>query len=129
MGLVSGRKLPRSSSNRLFVKQFAGDDGFAIGGEHGGLGEPLLDELQGHEPVVHPVKGGPGKFDHVHFHALVGQAIKQRADERDGVAVLVKRAVDEVDAEEATASCWRGVFPIEHPAWMMIWEGSVCGTV
>ena len=32
----------------FFPKQFAGDDGFAIGGEHGGFGEPLLDELQCH---------------------------------------------------------------------------------
>ena len=56
--------------HRFFVKQFAGDDGLAVGGEHGGFGEPLLDELQRHQTVVHAGESRAGKFDHVHLDAL-----------------------------------------------------------
>jgi hypothetical protein len=75
----------------------------------------LFNELQGHEPVVHAGEDGAGKFNHVHFDALAGQAVKQRTDEFLRFDVLVKYGVDEVHADDADGFLLARRFPIEQP--------------
>jgi len=45
--------------------------------EHGGVGQAVLDQLQGHEAVVDSRKGGTGEADHVDLDARPGEAIHQ----------------------------------------------------
>ena len=114
-GIGEGTETAALEQHGFLVKELAGDHGLAIGGEHGGFGEPLLDELQGHEAVVHAHKGGAGKFDHVHFHALAGEAVEQRADELFGLGMLVEGGVDEVHADDAHGLLLARGFPVQHP--------------
>jgi hypothetical protein len=98
----------------LFIKQLTGDDVFAVGGKERGLGEPLLNKLEGHQTIIHAGEGGAGKFDHVNLGALAGQPVEQRTNQTYRVMVLVKRAVDEADAENADGFLLAGRFPIEQ---------------
>ena len=116
--------------NGFFVEQFAGDDGLAIGGEHGGFRQPLLNKLERHEPVVHAGKCRAGKFDHVHLNPLGVEAIEQRADQRLRVGVLVKCGVNEIDANRGRRLPAGGAFRRRAVrTWMMIVDASSCGRV
>ena len=83
--LVTGRKLPRSTRIGLLVEHIRGLDDFAVGREHGGIGEAVLHQLQAHQAIVHVLEGRAGELDHVHFDALAGQVVEQRRDERLGI--------------------------------------------
>ncbi len=99
----------------FFPKQFAGNYRFTVGGEHRGFGEPLLDELQRHEPVVHAGERRAGKFDHVHFNARAGKVVEQRADEFRRVGGLIKCAVNQVHADDAKRFLLAQRFLVERP--------------
>ena len=92
----------------LLVEHLGPLRGFPGGGEHRGFGQALLYELERHEAVVHADKRRAGEPDHVHFHALPGEVVQQRGDQRRRLA-LEKRAVDEVHAEHAQRFLLMGV--------------------
>src|SRR4029450_696093 len=97
-------------------------------GEHGGVGEVLLHELQAHEPIVHVVEGGAGELDHVHFEAIARQLVHEGADERLGLRVRVMGAVDQVDPDPtAGASCWRVAVVSLRFTWTITSEGASPG--
>ena len=63
--------------DRLFVKNLRRLHHFAVGGEHGRVGQAVLHQFQAHDAVVHVFKGRSGEFDHVHLHPLGRQIIHQ----------------------------------------------------
>ena len=83
----------------LLVEHVGGLDHFPRRGEHRRVGQPLLDQLQAHEPVVHAVEGGAGEPDHVHVDALARELVHERADQRLGFPDAEVGAVDQVDAQ------------------------------
>ena len=99
----------------FFVEHLGPLHGLALGGEHGGLGQPVLHQLQRGEAVVHLDERRPGELDHVHLHPLPGEVVQQRVDELRGVAVVVKRAVDEVHAQHPQRLLLADVLPVQHP--------------
>ena len=63
--------------DRLSVEHFGGLHDVARRGEHGGVGQPALHQLQGHEPVIDPGEGRAGEPDHVDLDALPGEIVDQ----------------------------------------------------
>ena len=124
--VVTGRKLPRSTSTGFVVEQLrrlAAPRPPAV--NIAGVGQPLLHELQAHQPVVHAGERRPGELDHVHFHAVPGQVVHQRADERLGPLVSRRRRRGcRFTPRMPSASCCR-TFSWSHiRTWMMISDGS-----
>ncbi len=109
-----GAEAAALDEDRFFVKDLGGLDDLAIGGEHGGAGEPMLDELERHEPVVHLLKAGPGELDHVDLDPLGGQVIHERGDEVV-LAVEVERGVNEIDPDDAERLLLLEVLLVQHP--------------
>jgi len=86
----------------LLIQHVGGLDHFARRGEHCRVGQPLLHQLQAHEPVVHAVEGGTRELDHVHVDApRARELIHERADEGLRLRMTVVRAVDQIDAQHA----------------------------
>ena len=50
-------------------------------GEHRRMGQPVLDQLEGHQAVVDPRKGRSAELDHVHFHPPPAQVVQERRNQ------------------------------------------------
>ena len=100
--------------DRFFIKGLGGLDHLALGGEQGGLGQSLLNQLQAHEAVVHLGEGRPRELDQVHLDTFHRQVVKERADEGVRLRMEVKGAIDQVDADDAKGFLLLDVFAFEH---------------
>ena len=78
--------------------------------EHGRVGQPLLDELESHEPVVDVRKARTREPDHVDLDAAARKIVHQRADQDRGILPGEEGGV--------VSSRW---------TWTMISDGGVCG--
>jgi hypothetical protein len=112
--LGDGTEAAPLDEDRFFVENFRVLQGLAVGGEHRGVGQPLLDELQTGRAVVHHLKGRPGKLDHVHLHAVGREIVHERLDEAVGIVVQVDRPVDQVHAHDAERLLLLEIFVIQH---------------
>ncbi len=70
-------------------------------GEHGSIGQSLLDELQAEQAIVDAGEPGPGDLDHVDLDAFARQVFQERSDQPWQILSMEKRAKDQVDAERA----------------------------
>ena len=109
----NGAEAAALDEDGLFVEDLGGLDDFAIGGEHGGAGEAVLDELEGHEAIVDLLEAGAGEFNHVDLDALGSEAVDKRCDE-GALAVEIKGGVNEIDADDAEGLLLLVIFLIEH---------------
>lgn len=99
--LRDGAEAAALDQDGLLVEHLRGLDDLPGGGEHRRVGQPLLDQLQAHEPVVHPVERRARELDHVHVDPLARELVHERADQRRGLPVAEVGAVDQVDAQHA----------------------------
>ena len=71
-------------------------------GEHGGVGDILLHELETHEAVIHFGEARAGKFNHLDLDALAaGEVIEQEGNDFFRITTMIKGGVNEVDADAA----------------------------
>ena len=82
--------------------------------KHRRLGQPLPDQLQRHQPVIDPPKRRTRKSNHVHFHPFPRQTVQQRPDKRFRLAVQVKRAVNQVHANDTQRFLLPNILFVEH---------------
>ena len=109
-----GTEAPPLDQDGRVVEQLGRLHRLAVGGEQRRIGQPLLDELEAHQPVVERVEGEAGKLDHVHFHAVAGQLVHERADEGLGPRVIVEGAVDQIHPEHPQRLLLARVLPVPH---------------
>ena len=57
--------------DRFLGKHLCGLHHFALSGKHGGIGEPIGNQLEAHEPVIQIAESRAGKLDHVHLDAFL----------------------------------------------------------
>ena len=100
--------------HRLLVEQFVRAHDLAVGGEQRRVGKPLLDELERHEPVIDVMEIRARELDDVHLDALDREPVEQRADELFRALVQIKRAMDEVDADDAQRLLLLDVLLVQH---------------
>lgn len=129
-----GPKAAALDEHGLLVKHFTGNHRLADGGEHRGIGQVLFDQLQTHQPVVHAGETRPGEVDHVHLKARLacgislpahvfsrhpipqakGEIVHERADQCFRLAMQVKRAVDQIHADDPQRFLFADVFLVEQ---------------
>jgi len=86
--------------DRALVEHLGGLHHLACRGEHRRIRQPLLDELQAHETVVHLAESRAGEHDHIDLDALAGEIVHQRADQGGDLAVMRGRSIDEFASED-----------------------------
>jgi hypothetical protein len=82
--------------------------------EHRRAGEPQLDQLHAHQPVVDLAEGDPGELDHVDGDPLGGQAVQQRLDEQLGIFIVIEGAVEEIHPHDPQRLLLERVLAVEH---------------
>ena len=86
----------------------------SIGAEHGSAPQPLRDELQAHEAVVHLGESRTAETDHVDLDAFGREVVEQAADEFFRLGMQAECAVDQIDADDAERFLLGDIFRIEH---------------
>ena len=110
-----GAKAPAFDQDRPLVEHLGRLDHVARGGEECRVGEASLDELQADQAVVDVGEGRAGEVDDVDLDSLRVEPVQQRADQLRRRRVGVKRAVDQVDAENAERALLSGRLAVEQP--------------
>ena len=98
----------------LVVQHLGGLEHLAGGGEHHGVGQPVLDEAQREQAVVDVREGRAAHAKHVDLDAVGPDAVDQRGHQSLRISGVVKSAVDEVDADDAQRLLLEDVFPVPH---------------
>ena len=86
----------------------------AVRAKHGRAAQAELHELQGHDAIVHIAELDPAEFDHVDLDAAGGQLVEQRLDEPLRHVMKKKRAVAQVDADDAERLLLQRSLRVEH---------------
>ena len=109
-----GPETPAFDEDSALVEFLGRLHDLAIGAEHRRAPQPLRDELQAHEAVVHLGESRPTETDHVDLNAFRREVVEQAADEFFRFAMQPERTVDEVDPDDAERFLLGDVFRIEH---------------
>jgi hypothetical protein len=99
------------------------------GGEHGGVGEALLDQLQAQEVVVDTREGGTRDLHHVYLDVLAPEPVHERSEQRGQVFTMVERAIGHVDSEHAESLLLGNGGAVEEWTCTMICDGGSRGRV
>ena len=63
--------------HRFSVQELSGLHDLAVRSEHRRVGQPSLDELKRHQPVVHAWERGAGELGEVDLDSLAGDVVDQ----------------------------------------------------
>ena len=108
-------KAPAFDQDRPLVEHLGRLDHLARGGEQCRVGEASLHELEADEAVVDVGEGRALEVDDVDLDSLRVEPVQQRADQLRRRRVGVKRAVDQIDAENAERALLAGRLAVEQP--------------
>ncbi len=122
--LVTGRKLPRSTRDRLLTQDLRRLEHFARWPKtwQGAASRSHLDQLETHDTVVYVAELYAGKLDHVDLDTLGAEVIEQGFQQTMGLVMQEEGAIQKVDAGMTpNASCCRRFSWSSMRTWIMIW--------
>lgn len=112
--IAHGAEAAALDEDVFLAQHLGGLEHGAVGGEHGGIAEAEMHELQAHEPRIDMAELDAGELDHVDLDPLGREIVQERFHELLGLVMQEKGAVEQVHADDAERLLLQRGLDVQH---------------